>query len=684
MVLIAETARARVWRAFRAADSRTVAIKMPMSAGMGETSTGRVPEAFARFRQGYGALLGQTIPGVMSVTELGEWNGAPFAVTEWLGGGNLADVCRAGIDLRTLADHVDVLGRALEGLHALGLVHGDLKPANVRFGYDGTPVLADPDLVLPVGAATGGADGSLLGTPNYMSPEQWSGAVASTAMDRYAFGCLLFELLVGVPPFDHPLPAVIGQRHDSDPVPRLPQHLEAFQGVIDTALAKRPEGRFTSAGALAAAFSSLARAVTLGPVVLRSEPVATLEIRAVGAALADDARHPEHRSRRRKLRSDPRVRVAVASVTLLLALAGLGTLIQRPDTVVGVLAILGVADDPVVAAAWDEARNLHRGLDPRLAVVAAAYRRVLALDPSFDRAERGLEDLASEWRTRIESTLADGRVADAEARLMEFVRVFPGDRAAPDLAARIDNRRAADASVDRASAALRLHGLDDPIAVDDAIRAYLSVLRRVPGHPVAQSELNRLAAAAAEQAALAIARDQVSTAIDRLDLAAAANADLPLLAAVRRDVLQTRAAREALDGLLLEARALRAKGALIDPERANAVDRYLRVLAVEPDNERALGSVEQAVTETIAELEAFLHEGDLVSAADRVARLIGLGLDRVSAAGIGVTVATALDRHDRIVLGLETARARFERGLITAPKNDSAVAALRAVLSVDP
>ncbi|MFM8355899.1 MAG: hypothetical protein ACKOBM_13485, partial [Gammaproteobacteria bacterium] len=53
-------------------------------------------------------------------------------------------------------------------------------------------------------------------------------------------------------------------------------------------------------------------------------------------------------------------------------------------------------------------------------------------------------------------------------------------------------------------------------------------------------------------------------------------------------------------------------------------------------------------------------------------------------AGIGVTVATALDRHDRIVLGLETARARFDRGLITAPENDSAVAALRAVLSVDP
>ncbi|MFM7120985.1 MAG: serine/threonine-protein kinase, partial [Gammaproteobacteria bacterium] len=213
VVLIAETARARVWRAFRAADSRTVAIKMPVSGGMAETSTGRVPEAFARFREGYGALLGQTIPGVMSVTALGEWNGAPFAVIEWLGGGSLADVCRAGIDLRTLADHVDALGRALDGLHALGLVHGDLKPANVRFGYDGTPVLADPDLVLPIGAATGSADGSLLGTPNYMSPEQWSGAVASTAMDRYAFGCLLFELLVGVPPFDHPLPAVIGQRH---------------------------------------------------------------------------------------------------------------------------------------------------------------------------------------------------------------------------------------------------------------------------------------------------------------------------------------------------------------------------------------------------------------------------------------------------------------------------------------
>lgn len=157
-----------------------------------------------------------------------------------------------GGDLRRLIDQDGALGparaiallgqvgEALDAAHAAGIVHRDVKPHNVLIEGD-RAFLSDFGLAKAVGDGKAASGASVVGTAEYMAPEQWRGGAVGPAADVYALGCVLYEALTGIPPF---------ARKESDTEPEMPEGLEE---VIERAVAKDPDDRYPSAGALIAA-----------------------------------------------------------------------------------------------------------------------------------------------------------------------------------------------------------------------------------------------------------------------------------------------------------------------------------------------------------------------------------------------------------------------------------------------
>jgi serine/threonine protein kinase len=146
------------------------------------------------------------------------------------------------------------LAQALDALHALGIVHRDVKPSNVMLSDDGA-MLADFGLARGAGATQLTRDGQLVGSAHYLAPELIEGQPATPASDIYALGCLLYECATAAPPFTGRADAELGYAHlvEAPPDPRtLRAGLSADLAVaLVSALEKEPSSRPTSATALA-------------------------------------------------------------------------------------------------------------------------------------------------------------------------------------------------------------------------------------------------------------------------------------------------------------------------------------------------------------------------------------------------------------------------------------------------
>ena len=239
-----------VYRATDSTLSRVVAIKM-----LAERHA-RDAEVRARFtREALAAARLSGEPYVITVFDVGEHGGRPFIVMEFLEGGTVHDRLRAG---RVPVEHaLDWLGQAaaaLDAAHRKGVVHRDVKPANLLLDRDGVVRVSDFGIASAAGLDTLTLPGTVLGTAGYLSPEQARGELATPASDRYALGVVAFELLTGRRPFaaDTPVTEAFGHLNADVPsaeqiAPDLPFGIDA---VFARALAKDPAERPDSAQAI--------------------------------------------------------------------------------------------------------------------------------------------------------------------------------------------------------------------------------------------------------------------------------------------------------------------------------------------------------------------------------------------------------------------------------------------------
>ena len=241
--LVAIGGMGEVYRATDTVLGRTVAVKL-LSERYASDET--VRERFAR--EGLAAARLSSEPGIVMIFDVGENDGRPFIVMEFLSGGSLQEVLeREGAQppprvLRWLEDAAEGLDRA----HARGVVHRDVKPANLLLGADGRLHVADFGVASAAGLASLTATGTVIGTAGYLSPEQAQGSAATAASDRYALAVVAWELLAGVRPFQNANPAAEATAHVWSPVPSLPGAPPHVDAVFARALAKNPAARFRS------------------------------------------------------------------------------------------------------------------------------------------------------------------------------------------------------------------------------------------------------------------------------------------------------------------------------------------------------------------------------------------------------------------------------------------------------
>jgi serine/threonine-protein kinase len=188
-----------VYRACQTELQRPVALKIILAGAHAS------PAHMERFRAEARVEARLQHPNIVGVYDIGEHEGVPYFSLELVEGGSLSDRARRQPQPpREAAQLVETLARAVHYAHERGIVHRDLKPANVLLMADGTPKIADFGLAKCLDDESGSTrTGSLLGTPSYMAPEQALGRhrTVGRATDVYALGAILYELLVGRPPF---------------------------------------------------------------------------------------------------------------------------------------------------------------------------------------------------------------------------------------------------------------------------------------------------------------------------------------------------------------------------------------------------------------------------------------------------------------------------------------------------
>src|SRR5687767_5938996 len=249
------------------------------------------PVVLARFRREAQAAGRLNHPNIVAIYDFDEDAGTAFIAMEFVTGRDLRQVFESGERFKT-ADAVRLMGQILDALeysHRQGVVHRDVKPANVFLPQDGMAKVADFGIA-HIDSSSLTQDGSVMGTPSYMSPEQILGLPVDGRSDLFSAAVILYQFLTGERPFAGSSTTTMQKVLKEDPLPpstlnvQLP---EAIDAVVRKALAKRPEDRYQTASEFAAALRAAVEsrpipiAVPLAPV---SDPQAT-EVRMPTASM---------------------------------------------------------------------------------------------------------------------------------------------------------------------------------------------------------------------------------------------------------------------------------------------------------------------------------------------------------------------------------------------------------------
>ncbi|MEE9593024.1 MAG: protein kinase, partial [Thermoplasmata archaeon] len=245
---LGEGGRGVVYKALDTVLDRVVAIKLLKAEGLDE-------EAFTRFGREAQAAARLTHANIVATYDLGQEDGRPFLVMEYIDGASLQRFLERGpegrLDLSTLLRLARDICGALEDAHSHSVLHRDIKPENVIVTKDGTAKLMDFGLALALDKPRVTPSGTMVGTPAYMSPENALGKASDARSDLYSLGAVLYEMATGHPPFsqDDSLKVIYSHIHDT---PVLPSRINSdvvsgLEDVILRLLEKDPAGRYQSA-----------------------------------------------------------------------------------------------------------------------------------------------------------------------------------------------------------------------------------------------------------------------------------------------------------------------------------------------------------------------------------------------------------------------------------------------------
>jgi serine/threonine-protein kinase len=310
VTLLGRGGAGEVWEAEDTLLARQVAVKLLRSL------EGDPMDAVERFRAEAQSAARLTHPNVVATYDVGTEGDHVFLVMELVQGPDLHKLMRtSGLPTAAVVESIATQGaRALDAAHEAGIVHRDVKPANLLLAPDGTLKMTDFGIAKRAGSETTGL-GVLLGTASYVSPEQVRGGQATPASDWYSFGCVLHELLTGRPPFTGPTADAVMRQHLDAPPPQITRSDVSAElaNLVTHLLAKNPADRPSSADDVAALLSNAANTQVLAftPGAPAEEPL--------------DIGHweDEPTTHRAPKRPFPLAKVGIAAAVVLAAISGL-------------------------------------------------------------------------------------------------------------------------------------------------------------------------------------------------------------------------------------------------------------------------------------------------------------------------------------------------------------------------
>ncbi len=332
---------------------RAVAVKV-LHAGISDQ-----PDQIERFRREARAVAQLSHPNVVAVIDAGEDGGHPYIVFEYVEGETLKQrIDRLGkLPVDEAAAYAIEIGRGLAAAHARMLVHRDVKPQNVLIDAEGRAKVTDFGIALSLESDGLTKTGRVLGTTDYVSPEQAMGQDVDARSDIYSLGILLYEMLTGQPPFQAETLVGVAMKHVNEPMPDIqdarPEVSAALSAVIERATQKEPKRRYPD---MAAMLTDL-------------EGALDVEVTRAGGASGEATTVIESVPERRRLL--PGRRVSIAGILLVLAAAA---------AALGIAALTG--DD-------DKRKPAEPGAPPSGATVELASAE--DFDPEGDNQEHSEE-----------------------------------------------------------------------------------------------------------------------------------------------------------------------------------------------------------------------------------------------------------------------------------------------------
>jgi serine/threonine protein kinase len=337
---------ATVFKAYQPALERMVALKV-LPEVLAED-----PQFRERFRREAVAIAKLRHPSILTVYDHGEFEDQLYIVTEYVEGGTLAGELGKPLGIPRTTEVLGSIASALDYAHRQGVLHRDVKPSNILINKEGAAVLGDFGLarmMAPTGERLTRID-MVVGTPEYMSPEQCAGKDAGPASDQYSLGVVAFEALTGHVPYDAETPAAVMLEQMQAPLPNPrtvnPNLSENVEHALMRALAKVPSDRFASCGEFIDAIAGKNTVPLPLPLKEKAVPV---------AAPAPPRRAPSAGGR------FPRSRILIAAgvvALLVVASVAVALLAQRPGGTSAVQSNKGPAHGSLLfdlkpnAAAW--------------------------------------------------------------------------------------------------------------------------------------------------------------------------------------------------------------------------------------------------------------------------------------------------------------------------------------------